>query len=181
MANFNYSAALTIHKEGGDKLTDDPRDPGGMTKFGVAARYHPGVDIANLEGEETLRIYREKYWNIVRGDNISSQHLANTLFDHAIHDGPSDAVALLQGALNTLGLSLLEDGIMGSKTLAACASISGTSEGEAILINAFNAGRLLRYYDKVRRHPARDCYLEGWWKRAASFAVFLGKDGRVRT
>lgn len=179
MALFFVAAHITLGIEGKDVFTADPRDPGGPTKSGIASRYHPGVDVRHLSAEETLKIYRYSYWDLIRGDEFKSQALANTVFDHAIHDGPSDAVELLQFALGGFGPSLLSDGILGPKTMEAMARICSTPASESALVNRFNLERLERYYDKVRSHPDRACYLEGWWKRAAGFAVYLDKVGNV--
>ena len=42
---------------------NDPRDPGGETKFGISKRAHPNEDITNLTYERALEIYKTEYWD----------------------------------------------------------------------------------------------------------------------
>jgi len=37
-----------LRREGGAKLTKDPDDPGGVTKYGISKRSNPDVDVENL-------------------------------------------------------------------------------------------------------------------------------------
>mgnify|MGYP003149201708 FL=1 len=52
-----------LHREGGAKITRDPDDPGGLTKFGISKRSNPDVDIENLSEDDAVLIYLEKYWS----------------------------------------------------------------------------------------------------------------------
>jgi hypothetical protein len=42
--------------------TNDPKDPGGETKFGISKRSHSDVDVANLTLANSLQIYYQEYW-----------------------------------------------------------------------------------------------------------------------
>ncbi len=53
---------LTLGLEGLARYTNDPRDPGGPTKYGIAGKYHPGVDIEHLTQEQAEDIYYREYW-----------------------------------------------------------------------------------------------------------------------
>lgn len=46
--------------EGG--YSNDPQDPGGETKYGIAKRSHPDVDIKNLTLEGAMDLYYKEYW-----------------------------------------------------------------------------------------------------------------------
>ena len=54
--------ALMAH-EGG--YANDPRDPGGETKYGISKRAYPAVDIRNLTLEAAKAIYKRDYWRPV--------------------------------------------------------------------------------------------------------------------
>lgn len=58
--SFNKAFSLTVGLEGG--YSNDPRDPGGETKFGICKKYHPGLDIKNLTIEQAKDIYYKEYW-----------------------------------------------------------------------------------------------------------------------
>lgn len=46
--------------EGG--YVNNPKDPGGETKYGIAKRSHPDVDIKNLTLDGAIDIYHREYW-----------------------------------------------------------------------------------------------------------------------
>ncbi len=56
---ITYQAAMergVFPHEGG--YTNDPRDPGGETNWGISKRAYPNLDIKNLAMEEAKRIYK---------------------------------------------------------------------------------------------------------------------------
>ncbi len=95
MTNQNHlreALKFVLKWEVGDKpnggYTNDPDDPGGETKWGIAARYHPGVDIKNLAPEQALDIYVKEYWNPMGCDDIGYP-LNVVVFDTAVNAGVS--------------------------------------------------------------------------------------------
>ena len=63
-----------LRREGGAKLTKDPDDPGGTTKYGISKRANPDVDVENLTEDEAVLIYLDKYW---KPSKVSSLILLN--------------------------------------------------------------------------------------------------------
>ncbi len=63
--SFEKIFTFTLQWEGGSKITDDPDDPGGLTKYGLSKRANPDLDIANLTEDQAKEIYKERYWNKV--------------------------------------------------------------------------------------------------------------------
>lgn len=57
--SFDKAFELTIGLEG--KPSDDPRDPGGYTIWGLAKRYHPEIG-PDTTIEYAKRVYLEQYW-----------------------------------------------------------------------------------------------------------------------
>jgi len=51
-----------LRQDGG--YTNDPRDPGGETKWGVSKRAHPNLDIKNLTLDDAFKIYKEDYYDV---------------------------------------------------------------------------------------------------------------------
>lgn len=82
-----------INIEGG--YVNNPADPGGETKYGIAKRFHPGVDIANLTVAQARTIMIREYWAPCRCDLLSNP-IAFFVFDTAVNDGVSIAAMLLQ-------------------------------------------------------------------------------------
>ncbi|MBI4046798.1 MAG: glycoside hydrolase family 108 protein, partial [Devosia nanyangense] len=138
MAKGNLPAVLaeTLTYEGG--WSDHPADPGGATMKGITLavyrRYRPGATKANLRGissAEVERIYREGYWNPVRGDDLV-RGLDLTVFDYGVNSGPVRSIKALQ---QVVGVGV--DGIMGPATILAARGLSARD-----LIKRVNAKRL---------------------------------------
>lgn len=126
MAEFTQDIQRWILKtEGG--YVDHPRDPGGATNLGITHRTLanwrgvPSVtkaDVRNLTVDEAMAIYKDQYWDTVRGDRLP-RGLDYAVFDYAVNSGPSKAAKDLQ---RVLGVSV--DGIVGAETLAAAHAAS---------------------------------------------------------
>jgi len=116
---FERAVALVIGYEGG--FVQNPRDPGGATKFGITretlsrVRGRPASveDVRALTRAEAVSIYRRYYWNPLRADDFPPG-LALAVFDLAVNSGPAAAVRMLQ---TVLGIEA--DGIVGPRTLEA--------------------------------------------------------------
>jgi lysozyme family protein len=123
MAERSFEAALPhlFRHEGG--YADHPRDPGGATKYGVtrttlAAWRGANVtktDVRRLTREEAGAIYKARYWDAVRGDDLPAG-VDYCVFDAAVNSGPGRAAKWLQAAVR-----VSQDGVIGPKTLAAAA------------------------------------------------------------
>ena len=104
---------------------------------------------------------------------ITSQNIANKLFDMGVNMGVHQAVHLAQRALNAListgaqplpaGEPLLEDGIVGDHTIAAI------NAADPIHLHAMIVEVCKTFYIHiVSNNPAQALYLHGWLKRAES-------------
>jgi Glycosyl hydrolase 108 len=76
--------------EGGAKYVNDPKDPGGETRFGIAKRSHPTVDIKTLTELGAQTIYTKEYWDPLC---LSQQEYpwALVTFDCAVNQGVGTA------------------------------------------------------------------------------------------
>ncbi len=83
-SSFPIGCSLTLNLEGNDAYTDDPNDPGGPTKYGIAGKYHPGLDIKNLTLEQARDIYLKEYW-IPAGCDEAPFPLDICLFDSQVN------------------------------------------------------------------------------------------------
>jgi lysozyme family protein len=109
MSDFNTAVELILKHEGG--YVDHPEDPGGETKFGISKRAYPDLEIASLSEHDAKEIYREDYWNKIKGDELPFP-LALLTFDAAVNSGRKRASKWLQQAV-----SAKCDGIIGDKTV----------------------------------------------------------------
>lgn len=98
--------ALTrlLKDEGG--YTDHPSDPGGPTNFGItlndARRYWKGNatadDVRALPQSVARRIYRERYWNALRCDELPAG-VDYAVFDYGVNSGIGRAGKVLRRVL----------------------------------------------------------------------------------
>lgn len=130
--SFDTAFHVVLGQEGG--YVNDPRDPGGETKYGISKRAYPLVDIASLTVNDARVIYRFDYWDKIKGDSLPAA-VALAVFDCAVNQGTSRAIRLLQTALG-----VKDDGSFGPVTLKAA-----TSANPAKLLERFMADRALHY------------------------------------
>jgi len=150
-----------IISEGGDRITNDSLDSGGLTKFGISQRANPGVDIVNLTYEQARVIYEKKYISSIHFDRIGDRQLRDQLIDYGVNSGPSIAIMKLQ---EIVGVKV--DGIVGPKTLAAVASLVSADISRALV-----AKRILMMGHIVHDKPSQVKYINGWLARALDFLI----------
>ncbi len=86
--NFRRALQFTLKWEGG--YVNHPNDPGGETKWGIAKRYHPDLDIRNLTAEQAASIYANEYWDAAGCDEVPFPYCV-AVFDAAVRCGVSRA------------------------------------------------------------------------------------------
>lgn len=150
---------LMFGHEGG--YVNNPKDPGGATKYGITHRTlaaHRGVASATpaqvkaLSKEEATEIYRRSYWQQSGGDllPVGIDYMA---FDYGVNSGPAQAIKSLQ---RVIGVTL--DGVVGGQTVAAVKAYKGD------LIAAYAAERL-RFMKSLKTWGT---FGRGWQKRVVS-------------
>ena len=115
MAHFERAIDKTLAWEGG--YVNDPKDPGGETKYGISKRAHPDVDIKNLSREKACAIYKKHYWDPVLADKIESQTKAEKIFDIGVNTGVRRTSKFAQAAAGLSDKSL--DGFIGKQSVQA--------------------------------------------------------------
>lgn len=91
-----------VKEDGG--YTNDPKDPGGETKWGISKRAHPELDIKNLTLEQALGIYKKDYWDCYRSrgldlDSVDPDY-AIAVFDSGVNCGVGRCLAWHDRAKN---------------------------------------------------------------------------------
>lgn len=162
MASFDRAIVKTLAHEGGAKFTEDPTDRGGATKYGISQRAYPNVDIRNLTEHQAREIYKRDYWDRVRADEISSQLVAESIFDTCVNMGVRTGSRLAQIAL---GIEPA-DGIIGSQSLE---KINATDEQP--FLSAYTIAKVARYAHICNRDRSQTRYLLGWINRTLGGAV----------
>jgi len=93
MTNLESALVFTLKWEG--KYVNDPKDPGGETKFGISKRAHPNEDIKNLTMDRVVEIYSKKYWKPAGCEGLELP-LAVCVFDTAVNMGVKRALEFLR-------------------------------------------------------------------------------------
>lgn len=87
---FCLAVYFILKMEGGllanGGYVNDPKDPGGETKFGISKRAFPALDIAALSIDDAVRIYHRSYWNAAHCQEWSAP-LALYMLDAAVQHG----------------------------------------------------------------------------------------------
>jgi lysozyme family protein len=132
MADFEIAYKLTAINEGG--YTDNADDNGNWTgakkgvgvlvgtNHGISApvlQKHLGrtptvADMKNILIDTVKAIYKKNYWNVIRGDEMTRQNVANSVYDSAVNMGCGRAIKLAQKAAG-----LPETGKMNNQTIKA--------------------------------------------------------------
>jgi lysozyme family protein len=96
----NFEKAFEFAMKWEKYRSDDPRDPGGLTIWGISSRYHPDK-VKIMEGLDrdqardfAKKIYHDEYWLKLGCDKIGAP-LDIVVFDTAIVPGPKVATVLL--------------------------------------------------------------------------------------
>lgn len=151
-----------------DKYTNNKKDKGGPTKYGITLatwrrvgydKNGDGVlneeDVKLLTKDDFHRVFKQNFWNACKADKIQDQSVANMLVDFAYNSGVKRAATYLQ-----LTLGITADGIIGNKTLFA--------------INKSNGKRLFERFKKTREDylksiakGAQKYFLDGWLRRVS--------------
>lgn len=127
--NFDQSFEALIGHEGG--YVNDPRDPGGETKFGISKRSYPREDIKNMTLVRAREIYARDYWGPAGCDALPDG-IKFDVFDMAVNSGVKTAIKTVQ-----LAVGSTPDGALGPLTLQAIQSMQ-----PARLVARFNGQRL---------------------------------------
>lgn len=169
-ANWQQAFEQMLASEG--LFTDDEKDKGnklpdgrkGSTMLGVTQynwEAHVGHqvthdDMRQLTAADVEPLYKQKYWDIVRADELPSG-IDYLIFDMGVNAGPNCSVRLLQTAVGVTA-----DGKLGPMTMAAVQAADPVE-----LIENFSAAKEA-FYRSLDDFPV---YGNGWLSRVAQVKV----------
>lgn len=172
MANYDQAFQLVLNNEGG--YVNDPDDPGGETYKGIARKMNskwPGwvnVDMAkqkpnfpgNLENDAQLQdeiktFYRINYWDKIKGDDLTSQEVADSIFDFGVNAGTGTSARLAQMVVDATA-----DGVIGPNSVAKINAFD-----PEFFLASFALAKIARYINIVKKNPSSKKYFYGWVKR----------------
>lgn len=156
-------------------VTDTKGDPGGITRYGIASKWHRDLvpigffDPLEMDRDTALalatKVYTRQYAPPLELERISSQDLANRLLSFAVNEGQAEAVKLLQKALQAAGWrNVAADSVFGPRTLTAVNQVD-----PAALLAQWRNLQKVYYAEWVAEMPAeRGGLLQGLLNRAAA-------------
>ena len=155
---FDAMVKNIIEREGGSKITRDPDDPGGTTKYGISQRAHKAVDIENLTYDQAVDIYNEHYYKPSKTESFPVV-LQEIYLDMVVNIGYRGAVKIVQRAVNAKGADLEVDGKLGPKTL-------GAVKDKKLEPERLTSYRILYYVELCQKRPSSWKYYYGWYRRS---------------
>jgi len=147
---FDKAFERVIGHEGG--YVNDPRDPGGETKYGISKRAYPNLNIRDLTLDQAKAIYRTDYWDRLHMDDLPGA-IRFDMFDAAVNSGVSASAKFLQRAAGTTA-----DGVIGKLTIAAANGMDPERLDKRL------AGYRLQYLCDLKTFPT---FGKGWVRRVA--------------
>ena len=165
MAQFEPAFEQMIKDEGGYVLHEVEGDTGGMTYAGIARNKNPQwsgwalVDRKEFGGSLTSMVrdfYRSEFWGKMRGDEISNQEVANTIFNFGVNAGMGMAVKLAQ-----LVIGATPDGGIGPKTVERLNQIT---DGQRFK-EQYALAKIARYAEICNKNRTQSKFLLGWINR----------------
>ena len=163
-AKFAAAFEQLVGHEGA--YSNDPRDPGGETRWGItraawrqAGGTDEGFDRLTVHGAEQW--YHDHFWVRYGYELVEGHRIAAALFNLAVNTGPGTAHRFVQKALNRLRapVEIAVDGVLGPVTRGA---INQYPHPRALLM-AMKVEAALHYYSL--RRPE---FLNGWLNRLES-------------
>lgn len=165
MATFDPAFDKMIQNEGGYRLVNVQADRGGQTYAGIARNYHPNWpgwryidsgEMQNLELSAQVRdFYKSQFWDPLAGDKITSQPIAEAIFDFGVNAGTATAVKLAQIVVGSV-----PDGRIGPVTLEKLNSLE-----ESQFAVRYAIAKIARYAEICNKDRSQSKFLLGWINR----------------
>ena len=179
--NFDYAFEETLGLEGG--YSDDPDDRGGVTNYGITQATLEDVlrrfvisgitHVSQLTPVLAKAIYKTDYWNKIQLYQVNNVYVAAEIFDTAVNMGRKAAIIIVQKALNYLGENLIEDGIIGPRTIKALNRWA--KKDERALLVTLNGFQFKRYVEIVKNKASQQKFGRGWTKRVSLYQKKKGE------
>lgn len=163
---FDRVIAFILREEGG--FVDDPRDPGGATKYGIAQRYHRDLDIRTLTEAAARDIYLREYWTPAHCEDLPYP-LALLMMNATVNPGLAYSARFLQGAIGAT-----VDGRIGPQTMAAIARLDGADRGK---IGETCARFAAEHAISIASNQNVAVYGRGWLRRLSRALIVGAQEG----
>jgi lysozyme family protein len=174
-----------LTREGGGKVTNDPNDAGGLTRWGwtakTAAAYGFTRTVDTMTHDEAIALYQQRFWVAPHFDQLYAidPDLAVYLLDTGVTSGPATGVKFLQRVLNVLNNQgrafpdLNVDGGLGAMSFAALHSYIAArgAPGLSVLRFMVRSLRATFFIELAERSQSQETFEYGWQAQRAMFGA----------
>jgi lysozyme family protein len=165
----------------GVKYTNDPKDSGGPTKYGITKKTFEAfvkaeVDdsrIENMTEDDAMAIYWADYWEPLKLSQVENDGIATALFDCALLYSPKATVLMAQRTLAGCGRAVSADGLVGEKTLHYLNDIS-----PFLFMTVFRGLVVQKISTIIERNPGNEKFRAGWMARANRLLALVPKTNK---
>ena len=190
-------------REGWDVTTNNPKDSGGMTRWGITQKTLDAYVKANPEFvakhfrfeshsvrylpiEGAIEIYLDNYYDKPNIDLLAPTHptLAEQVFDFGVLAGQKTSIIILQRVLNVLNKEgklwrdLKLDGAIGTETLTAL-KLSTVNKYKTLVQQMVAARQSVYLMDLAEKREKDETFMAGWQaKRAIGVLTEIQNIGR---
>lgn len=170
MTRFDKAIRFVMQNEDGvnwdhdtGEFTNDPRDPGGATMWGVIKTEYETYlgrslsveEVKTMPRETAVAIYRKSFWLPIHGDSYKSDAAATAILDTAINKGLGGCMVILQDALSATFPTRYGDEVI--------AAVDAAEDRFLALM----AEATLRYIEaRIEKYPNMAWARKGWDNRA---------------
>ena len=185
MADFDRATLKVLQHEGVEFGPDGrpvsgrtgyvnhPDDPGGETNYGITRKIALENGYAghmrDIPYPKILDIYRRKYWDDLRGDEVPDQEIAEELFDTGVNCGMPTVKRFLQRTLNVLNVKgtkypdVVVDGVIGPRTIEALnRALTVAPWYRLCILRALDSLQCVRYIELAERNKKFESFVPGW-------------------
>ena len=176
---FNFAVNFVLQHEGG--LTDNKKDAGGITNFGISLRFlkSAGInincdehidenDVLALDKEKAKDIYRIFWWDKYRYESINDIRIAAKIFDMSVNMGATQSHKITQKSINRyIPNPISVDGVMGGTTIASINQLCNSGASLALL-SEIRRNCAYFYTSLIDDNQSLSVFNKGWLRRAAS-------------
>lgn len=165
-----------LKHEGG--FVNIPQDRGGATNFGITKKvydewmrkrtgnpkYESTIDeIKKMPRGNAILIYKENYWDKIKGDQIKDYAAAFLIFDAAVNSGVSQAIRTAQRILG-----IVPDGVAGSEFLKHLNNSNPKDFAQKYLKEREDFYKAL-----VAKNPSQKIFEKGWLNRVKDNLAYV--------
>lgn len=161
-SRFEVAIEYVLKNEGG--FTDDARDPGGATQWGVIKTEYEKFlgkkltsdDVRKMPLSTAKAIYMKEFWLPIKGDRYDTDAVAIAIMDTAVNKGLGGCMVCLRDALDKEDLSRY-----GEDTIEAVNMVEPNH-----FLQRFSEA-VLRYIEaRIAKYPNMAWARKGWQNRA---------------